>query len=155
MTTAEYDFRGGIKAEPRQERSRRVVGEYWAYAASGAEVPEKLLGQVKETAPGIGTLEIVDFGSTARMYDTLPTIDEHDRDYDASYWPRRTVSVVKLRKVEVLFDEARAGYTPMPLAAEVGILPSVLPVSDPRPSRGTVTQTIVEPVSATASTEAA
>jgi hypothetical protein len=83
LTSAEYDYRGGKPSEPRREVSRKTVAEFWAYANNGAEVPEKLLGQIKETASGIGTLEIVDFGATARMYDNLPAIAEQDRDYDA------------------------------------------------------------------------
>jgi hypothetical protein len=142
MTSAEYGYRGGKPSEPRTERSRRTVQEFWAFE-DGRELPARLLETLR-TDDGRTTVEVVDFGSAARMYGDMPEVA--DRDFDHAYYPKRRVPVVKMRRVAIEFDEARAGYTPMPLAAEVGILPSVLPIGDPRPARGTVTQTIVEPV---------
>jgi hypothetical protein len=52
LTSAEYDYRGGKPSEPRREVSRKTVAEFWAYANNGAEVPEKFLGQIRETASG-------------------------------------------------------------------------------------------------------
>jgi hypothetical protein len=143
LDTAEFTYRGGIKAEPRTERSRRTVAKFWVFDETGHEVSEKLVGQIKQTGENRGELEIVDFRAAST---NLHEIAERDRDFDGAYLPRRIVRVTKRRRVEIFLDEYRAGYTPTPLAHEVGILPTVLPISDPRPARQTISQFVIEDI---------
>jgi hypothetical protein len=151
MTSAEFDCRGGLKAEPRTERSRRVIEEFWAFTESGAEVPKRVLESehFEQTDDTNGFVWVIDTNpSNLSLAGALPDIsvgDSIDGRERADY-TRKRVAVVRMRRVDVVHDEYRSAWAPTPLRAEVGFLPTVLPVSDPRRPRTQITTRHVERV---------
>jgi hypothetical protein len=149
MTTAEFDHRGGLKAEPRTERSRRTVREFWA-TEGGQELTKSTIESehFEQVDEHNAWLWVIDSNpSTSSLNAPLPDISQrHPSEPDRSDYSRRRVAVVKMRAVDVLFDEYRSGWAPTPLRHEIGVLPSVLPAADPRNPRGTITLRVVERV---------
>jgi hypothetical protein len=145
LDSAEFTFRGGQKPEPRQERSRKEVGTFYVLA-DGQEVPSKLLETLKLDDDGRATVEVIDPSPRSMSGTDMREISESRRDFHGDYYHRRRIRVRLMRRVDTTFDEYRAAYVPTPLRAEVGQLPSVLPVADPRKPRETITVRTVEPV---------
>jgi hypothetical protein len=144
----ELVYRGYQPSEPRTERSRRTVFEFWMFAENGQEVPAKLVEHIKQTGPATGTVEVRD--PTIRSYG-LHEISEEHRDAigpSAEAWyPRRDAVVVKRRRVAVVHDEARPAHV-FPLLAHEVYLPASVMVADTRRPREQVTQVVIENVAA-------
>jgi hypothetical protein len=132
LPNPEAHWRGALPADKREEVGRRRLGSRWFYRDTGAPVDpgkaefvegsdRKIVGNI-ETSDGVrGRIKIL------------------DRDVGAY----RNVEVVKKDIVEVAYLEARGGFTPVPLSAEV-YLPAVMPTggADPRRERQRITQII-------------
>jgi hypothetical protein len=160
MDTAEFTYRGGVPAEPRTERSRKTVEEFWAFTESGEEVTPKLLETLR-IDDGRATVEVINLNpSNTALSAPLPeaTVDPRTGIADFIDYPKRRVPVRRMCRIDVCYDEYRAGWAPTPLRLEVGTLPFVLPIGDPRPARKQITVRVVEaaePVKTDAETVAA
>jgi hypothetical protein len=102
LPSAEMAVRG-LPAEPREQLSRRGVGERW-YTDGGAPVAERDVGTIKSDDGRTGTLEV------------------HDRETGLT----RQAPVVKRRLVETTHLEHRPAYQPFALHGSVS-LPGILP----------------------------
>jgi hypothetical protein len=141
----ELVHRGWQPADKREERSRRVVEEFWARTDNGAELSKKQVEEIEYDANGNASIWVINLHPDWADLWTLPDVTPpNNYEHDTADYPKRRVRVERRRRVDVLFDEARGAHVFSLLQHEVH-LPPVM-VADSRRPRGTITLRHVERV---------